>query len=115
MSHFRELTQPKTMRDGLVNAVQLIVNQLESKRYREAKLQAVDLVDSLTCGVYDGALGVSDALAQARIDARVEREATEAQQRIDRARAEGFADGVTAHKREAAEAFRAFMISIGGE
>jgi hypothetical protein len=37
------ITMPKTKQQGLANFVQMIINDLESKNYREALLKAVDL------------------------------------------------------------------------
>ncbi len=38
---------PRTNRQGLANAVQIIINQLEDGNDREALMQAVDLLDDI--------------------------------------------------------------------
>jgi hypothetical protein len=43
----REIETPKTMRDGLANVVQDIINTLEAGNPHEALLRAVDLLDDV--------------------------------------------------------------------
>lgn len=43
----RPVTMPKNKRQGLSNAVQMIINQLENGDTREGLLQAVNLLDDI--------------------------------------------------------------------
>lgn len=48
----REVTMPKTLHEGLMNSVQMIINDIEAGNPQEGLLKAVDLLDSLRCGIY---------------------------------------------------------------
>jgi hypothetical protein len=43
----RAIAMPTTTRDGLANAIQQIINELEAGNAREALLQAVDVLDDV--------------------------------------------------------------------
>ena len=53
MSYYIPVTEkPETKQQGLINFVQMAINDLETYRNREALLKLVDLRDDLSCGVY---------------------------------------------------------------
>lgn len=52
----REITMPKTRRNGLANFVQIIINKIESGEVQEALLSAVDLLEDINRGSYDDAM-----------------------------------------------------------
>lgn len=57
MGHYsRQVTMPKTRREGLRNFVQMIINDIEAENYQEALLRAVDL-----CDEFEGS-GYSDVI-----------------------------------------------------
>jgi hypothetical protein len=47
MTYSRGIKMPKTRKEGLCNFVQMIINNLEAERHREALLIAADLLDTL--------------------------------------------------------------------
>lgn len=53
------LTMPKTKREGLANAVQMIINAAEAGDSREAMLLAVNLLDDITSESNPYKLGTS--------------------------------------------------------
>ena len=46
------INPPANAQEGLQNFVQMIVNKLERGEVREAKLQAVDLLNDISTGIY---------------------------------------------------------------
>jgi hypothetical protein len=74
----REITMPKTKREGLANFVQMVINAAEAGDSREAMLKAVDLLNDIHCGVYDDAMGVSQDHAQSALSKQLQCQAAEA-------------------------------------
>ncbi len=52
----RELKMPATKKDGLMNFIQMVINQLEAGNPNEALYIAVDLLNDVMCGNYDQAI-----------------------------------------------------------
>lgn len=55
----RKLEMPKNEKEGLQNFIQMIINKAESDDAEGAMYIAVDLLNDLWSGAYDGAMGVS--------------------------------------------------------
>ena len=53
MYYSKKIKMPKTIKEGICNFVQLIINNAEAEKSREAMYIAVDLLDDLHNGVYD--------------------------------------------------------------
>ena len=47
MYYSSAITTPKTKQEGLINFVQMIINEIEAGNHREALLKAVDLRNDL--------------------------------------------------------------------
>lgn len=55
----REISLPKTKRDGLENFLQIIINKLEAGANNDALLATVDLLQDVQSGIYDDAMADS--------------------------------------------------------
>ena len=89
----REITMPKTRREGLANFVQIIINHIEAGRADDALMSAVDLLEDLNCGLYD------DAMVNAKsYDAVIEEMRGKHADDLAKAYAEGQAEGMRSEK-----------------
>ncbi len=52
----REIKMPATKKDGLMNFIQMVINQLEAGNPNEALYIAVDLLNDVQFGAYDQAI-----------------------------------------------------------
>lgn len=90
----RPIKPPKTLREGLSNFVQMIVNDLGRGEFGEALLRAVDLLGDVDSGIYDRALPSLPPNWQGVPLVDPERAAADLSRRLEQARAEGFRQGV---------------------
>lgn len=95
----REITMPKTKKEGLCNFVQMVINRLEAGQHEEALLTAVDLLQDLEGSAYDDAI---DASAATILSLQKEMEAKHAGE-VMAAHEFSFAAGRDAARREIAE------------
>lgn len=101
MSYTREVTMPKTRREGLANFVQIIINYIEAGDSREALLHAVALLDDIRSGQYDDAM--TDAAGYSAIIREAEKKHSA---EIIAAGQAGYDQGVQAEKDRMAKALR---------
>ena len=47
-----EITMPSNMKEGMMNFLQMIINDLEAGNSQEALLKAVDLQEDVRCDMY---------------------------------------------------------------
>jgi len=96
----KKIEMPKTMKEGLCNFVQMIINIAEAGDSREAMLKAVDLLNDLNTGVYDGAMGISKVAADSNLNVQLEKEKTKAERFAAAEYARGVIDGATQKQQE---------------
>lgn len=98
----RPVELPATRREGLANFVQIIINKIEEGDHREALLEAVDLHQDITSGIYDDTMPTGTETPCTLISQLRERHAAELAEARDRAYAEGMADGTAEERRRLA-------------
>ena len=98
MTYTKEIKPPKTMKDGLCNFIQMIINAAESGDSREAMLLAVDLLGDIQSGDYDTNIVDENALL---ID-HLEKEKIKAEKLAISEYARGVRDGAIQKQREIA-------------
>lgn len=54
--YYKAITKPANRKEGLVNFIQMVINELENENPNEALLVAVDLINDVRFGTYDDAL-----------------------------------------------------------
>lgn len=92
-SYTRPIEMPATKRDGLLNFVQMIVNEIEAGNAREALLKAVDLHQDISSGAYDTAM--QDALGANAIAEELTRKH---QAEVVKASEAAYLDGIRAER-----------------
>ena len=99
-TYSREIEMPKTLKEGLCNFVQMIINSAEAGDSREAMLKAVDLLDDLHSGAYDEAMGISKKNANSNLNVQLAKEKTKAEEFAAAEYARGVIDGVKLKQEE---------------
>ena len=100
LGYYRQLAPPKNMKDGLCNFVQMIINTAEAGNASEAMYLAVDLLDDLRNGTYDGAMGISAASAKSNLERQMEKDRAEAAETARQEYIKGVQHGMESKRRE---------------
>lgn len=97
----REISLPKTRREGLENFIQIAINRLEAGDHQEALLGLVDLLEDIRCRIYDGAL--TDPRGADRLAKEMQARHTA---EVIKASEDGYARGVADEKARMAKALQ---------
>ena len=97
---YRQLGPPKNLKDGLCNFVQMIINAADAGNAAEAMYLAVDLLDDLRSGTYDGAKGASAASAESNLERQMEKDRAEAAETARQEYIKGVQHGMESKRRE---------------
>lgn len=102
-TYSKPIETPITMKEGLCNFVQMIINAAEEGDSREAMLRAVDLLQDLDSGVYDGALGISKDYARSHLNTQLAKAKADAAKFAAAEYARGVKDGALQKQAEIAK------------
>ena len=99
----REIKPPKTTKEGLLNFVQMIINDIERKQHQEALYRAVDLLDTLS-GKANPYASITDGspVQDAAIEALKTQHTQELESAVAKAKEEGFIEGLRAQQKHTA-------------
>ena len=99
----REIKPPKTTKEGLLNFVQMIIDDIERKQHQEALYRAVDLLDTLS-GRANPYASVTDGnpVHDAAIEALKAQHVRDLTAEFEHGKNAGWNEGVAAAKRDIA-------------
>lgn len=108
MTYSAEVKKPSNKKEGLMNFVQMIINDAEAGDAREAMYKAVDLLNDLRSGIYDCAIGgdeikkaQNDKIVTSNLIENMKKESIKAE---NDAYAKGFDDGMAVVRKKMSEA-----------